>query len=171
MRDFGATYNPIIFYRKDMEQDFFIFNIRTDAPAHSKYSGFVDINYPKNFYVTADDGDTFDIITEQHHLKNIKSTTELVFDRPGVYQIKIIGKKKRPFGFDKIDVKNQPQKIIGISQWGTIKWNSMKNAFRTCVHLNMISATDKPNLSKVKDMTGMFEGCIFLQDPLNVIGT
>ncbi len=48
--------------------------------------------------------------------------------------------------------------LISIDQWGTGKWESMKNAFRECSDLS-IPATDAPNLSEVTDMSYMFSKC------------
>ncbi|WP_353146631.1 BspA family leucine-rich repeat surface protein [Chryseobacterium sp.] len=46
-------------------------------------------------------------------------------------------------------------KITEIVQWGNIQWTSMKSAFSQCGILD-ITATDVPDLSKVKDATLMF---------------
>ena len=47
--------------------------------------------------------------------------------------------------------------ITSIAQWGTNSWSSMNNAFRGCSTLRY-TATDKPDLSRVTDMSGMFFG-------------
>ena len=56
--------------------------------------------------------------------------------------------------------------LKSIEQWGNIKWKSMRFSFD-----GILNATDKPDLSKVKDMTGMFlslctsatdEGCAYI---------
>lgn len=46
-------------------------------------------------------------------------------------------------------------KIQSIDQWGSIKWFNMNHAFAGCSKLK-ISASDKPDLSDVTDMKGMF---------------
>ena len=48
-------------------------------------------------------------------------------------------------------------KLLSIEQWGDIKWTSMKGAFAHCKNLK-INASDKPNLSNVRDMSYMFYG-------------
>ncbi len=52
-------------------------------------------------------------------------------------------------------VASNAAKIQTIVQWGSIEWMSMKSAFRGCSNLTM-TATDKPNLSGVTDMSNMF---------------
>lgn len=47
------------------------------------------------------------------------------------------------------------KKIIDISQWGNIKWNTMAYAFYQCSFLN-VSATDLPDLSNVNTTEAMF---------------
>lgn len=48
------------------------------------------------------------------------------------------------------------QKLVGIEQWGAIEWESMSYAFYGCYNLEY-NATDNPNLSKVTDMSSMFQ--------------
>ncbi|MGC4231966.1 MAG: BspA family leucine-rich repeat surface protein [Niabella sp.] len=54
-----------------------------------------------------------------------------------------------------------------VVQWGSVPWTSMKNAFQSCSNLN-ITATDKPDLSRVKDMSGMFDRCSSLTAPPSI---
>lgn len=46
-------------------------------------------------------------------------------------------------------------KLLEISQWGNIQWQSMYNAFSNCRYLQ-ITATDSPDLSGVQDASYMF---------------
>ena len=50
-------------------------------------------------------------------------------------------------------------KIHNIVQWGDIEWIDMNGAFRGTINLKS-TASDKPDLSRVMDMTNMFEGAI-----------
>lgn len=50
-------------------------------------------------------------------------------------------------------------KLIEISQWGTIKWATMNHAFAGCFNLQL-TASDSPDLSNVTDMSGMFTNTI-----------
>ncbi|WP_181875970.1 BspA family leucine-rich repeat surface protein [Sphingobacterium spiritivorum] len=58
-------------------------------------------------------------------------------------------------------------RLIDVSQWGTAKWSTMKDAFSGADNLN-VSATDIPDLSEVTDMSGMFAGCNKLTGPDNI---
>ncbi|MFP3592854.1 BspA family leucine-rich repeat surface protein [Chryseobacterium sp. SIMBA_038] len=53
------------------------------------------------------------------------------------------------------------QKIIEVSQWGNIVWNTMDWAFSECTNLD-IKAFDAPKLSQVISTFGMFYGCTAL---------
>ena len=57
--------------------------------------------------------------------------------------------------------------LVDVSQWGTVVWNSMQDAFRGCTNFN-ISAIDFPNLSNVKIMNQMFYYCYKLNGPVNI---
>lgn len=46
-------------------------------------------------------------------------------------------------------------KLLEISQWGNIQWQSMYNAFSHCRYVQL-TATDSPNLSAVQDASYMF---------------
>ena len=61
------------------------------------------------------------------------------------------------------------KKIIEVSQWGNIKWKSMKNAFSLCENMN-VSAPDIPNLSIVTDFSYMFNGCSSLLGSPSFVG-
>ncbi len=54
--------------------------------------------------------------------------------------------------------KGEAQKLKTIEEWGIIEWLSMNSAFEGCTYLTY-TATDIPNLEKVKDMSFMFDDC------------
>lgn len=58
-------------------------------------------------------------------------------------------------------------KLIDVSQWGSVPWSSMAQAFENCSNLN-VSATDIPDLSAVTSMANMFLGCSVLTGPANI---
>ncbi|WP_434399244.1 BspA family leucine-rich repeat surface protein [Sphingobacterium spiritivorum] len=58
-------------------------------------------------------------------------------------------------------------RIIDVSQWGTVQWNSMFATFLNCANLN-ITATDMPDLSQVTNAQAMFAGCSVLNGPANI---
>lgn len=75
------------------------------------------------------------------------------FGVPGVYTIKIKGDFPR-IHFDDMGDK---LKIVDISRWGNLQWESMASAFRGCANLGY-SATDAPDLSNVTNTASMFQG-------------
>ena len=72
----------------------------------------------------------------------------------GTYQVKITGAFPRIYMYSSY---GNAQKIYSIDQWGTNEWTSMRRAFDDCNNL-VINASDIPNLSKVTDMSEMFNG-------------
>lgn len=75
----------------------------------------------------------------------------------------------QPANFNRINlgVSISENRIIDVMQWGSTVWTSMDSAFYGCHNLN-ITATDIPNLSKVSDMSHMFEFCNMLNGPANI---
>lgn len=57
--------------------------------------------------------------------------------------------------------------LIDISQWGTTAWTSMFSAFGSCINLNC-TASDLPDLSRVKSTFAMFADDINLTGPSNI---
>lgn len=60
--------------------------------------------------------------------------------------------------FDHITYYGDAAKIMSVSQWGTIQWLSMRNAFAGCVVIDVI-AMQPPNLTNVTDLSKMFYSC------------
>ena len=83
-------------------------------------------------------------------LEGLNSETE--------YRVEITG------NFPRIHINNdavEREKLIEVSQWGTLLWSSMENAFFGCKNMD-VTATDVPNLSMVNSFHGMFRGCLNL---------
>lgn len=57
--------------------------------------------------------------------------------------------------------------LRNVTQWGTVNWTSMEEAFQKCQNLN-ITATDVPNLNLVNNMNSMFISCFNLNGPANI---
>ncbi len=94
----------------------------------------------------------------------------ITFPSTGTYRVKISGDFTRiTFGGG-----GDKEKILDIEQWGDLAWNSFRGAFMGCSNLNQ-TATDAPDLSKVADMSRMFQqassfnGAIGNWDVSNVI--
>jgi len=69
-------------------------------------------------------------------------TISIAGDFPAIY-----------FNFDR---SGDGTKLLDIVQWGNIAWESMQSAFYGCTNMAM-SATDKPDLSGVENMSRMFQ--------------
>ena len=97
---------------------------------------------PGNFSVDWGDG-----VVEHNQTKDLTHT----YSSGGTYTVKITG------DFSRIYFQNdlKKDKIIAVENWGDINWTTMNHAFYGCTNLN-ITATDKPNLSNVTNMSGMF---------------
>lgn len=54
--------------------------------------------------------------------------------------------------------------VVDVLQWGDIQWKSFKQCFYHNEMIGDFSATDAPNLSEVKDMSGMFKSTNFEGD-------
>ncbi len=50
------------------------------------------------------------------------------------------------------------KKLLDVNQWGTANWEDLDDAFRDCENMEM-SATDKPDLTAVNDLSCMFFNC------------
>ncbi len=50
------------------------------------------------------------------------------------------------------------EKIIAVTQWGNINWQSMEAAFSDCINLD-VTATDIPDLTNVTSTSLMFHNC------------
>lgn len=64
----------------------------------------------------------------------------------------------KPTNFLRININNGPcrSRLIDLLQWGTAQWNTMDYAFYGCDNLGGAGAVDKPDLTYVFSMTGMF---------------
>jgi len=71
------------------------------------------------------------------------------YDTPGEYTIAIGGT------FPQFHSGYDADKILSVESWGTQVWKSFEDAFYYCNNLTL-NAPDKPNLSQVKSMSGMF---------------
>ncbi|WP_409966327.1 hypothetical protein PIECOFPK_00241 [Mycovorax composti] len=81
-----------------------------------------------------------------------------------------------PVGGD-VELRLGPQNLMAvhmyginfkeISQWGDVVWSSMASAFNGATVMD-VTATDKPNLSQVTDMSFMFSQCEKLTGPNNI---
>ena len=100
--------------------------------------------------------------------KNLTLDAKHTYAQAGTYTIKIVGKFPRIYFGQNVDYnyetfENDSRKIISIEQWGTNIWESMAGAFTETTYLEG-KASDRPNLSKVTDMSTMFAESAFNQN-------
>ncbi len=88
------------------------------------------------------------------------------FGTPGTYTIRIGGIFTRISFSDKGD----KSKILRVDQWGDNKWVSMEKAFQGCNNLSGV-ATDAPDLTKVTDMSYMFDHATTFNQPIGTWDT
>ncbi len=79
------------------------------------------------------------------------------YDSAGNYQVSISG------DFPRIFANN---KLITVDQWGDIEWTSMNSAFSLTEYMDVV-ATDVPDLSRVTDMSYMFDSAFSLRGGLS----
>ncbi|MFD1628268.1 BspA family leucine-rich repeat surface protein [Pseudopedobacter beijingensis] len=89
-------------------------------------------------------------------LGGLTSSQTIDFGSAGTYRVEIGGDFPH---FYLNNNQNSRSKLKSIDQWGDIQWESMKSAFHGAENM-VYAATDKPDLSKVKEMDSMFEGAI-----------
>ena len=82
------------------------------------------------------------------------------------------------FGGETHIKKHDPQRLIAVEQWGTVRWfeTGLKRAFFRCTNMD-VTATDSPDLRlpyldsrPVQDLTSMFFGCTSLVNANGSIG-
>jgi len=103
----------------------------------------IESGYKYDFTVDWGDGSTDE---------NVTKTISHTYPSPGTYTVSISGGFP---GWEFPAYSPNNKKLMSIEQWGGIQWRTMKNAFISCSSL-VSNANDQPNLSLVKDMSGMF---------------
>ena len=75
------------------------------------------------------------------------------YANPGTYAVSVYG------GLEAISLDGHPDaaKLVSIDQWGDASWTTMNSAFAGAVNM-IYRATDIPDLSRVSDMSSMFDG-------------
>ncbi|TVZ14962.1 BspA family leucine-rich repeat surface protein [Maribacter sp. MAR_2009_72] len=91
---------------------------------------------------------------------NVTGDITHTYETPGIYTVSISGDFPRIY-FGGWDVERDSQKILTVEQWGNYGWSSMNGAFINCSNLDVV-AEDVPNLTWVKSLTTMFQGCTSL---------
>ena len=85
---------------------------------------------------------------------NQSSNATHTYANAGDYEVRISGDFPR-IHFNAFDGNDNSNSIVVINQWGNQQWTSMRHAFSGATDLEG-EATDRPDLSRVTDMWGMF---------------
>lgn len=98
---------------------------------------------------------------------NVTGSITHTYATPGTYTVSITGAFPRIyFNATSIFTPKESRKILTVEQWGNVAWTSMASAFSGCANLR-INAADKPDLSRVTDMSRMFYRATALNDNIN----
>ncbi len=89
----------------------------------------------------------------EEHFTNLQESPSHIYEAAGVYTIAIQGDFPALQMENSVDLSKQA--LLSIDNWGAIHWQSMHHAFYECGNMTY-NATDIPNLSEVKSMSGMF---------------
>jgi len=123
-------------------------------PSSPKLTIGKNLAYAYDFQIDWGDG-TVEHITTDEPIQDI----EHVYASAGVYTVSIGG------DFPAISMyysDEQSQKaLVSIDHWGIIPWQSMFGAFTSCNNMEEYAAEDKPNLTNVISMEGMFADSSF----------
>lgn len=135
----------------------FVMTVKTDNVGQSEYNQFILPLKPGEYYnCMIDWGD----LTTERLINNNNSSIIHSYGSPGVYVIKILG----VFPAICFDASGDKDKLMDILRWGRISWTTMESAFRGCSNVR-ITAQDSPNLTRVTNMSRMFDGaCIATPD-------
>ena len=146
---------------QEKEEKYFITTWKTDNVGISNNNQIIIPTAGDGYNYSVDWGDG-------SSSKNLTVDAKHTYNKAGTYKIKIAGDFPRIYFGQNIDYnlntyENDSRKILSIDQWGTNIWKSMSGAFAECSYLEG-KAIDKPNLSKVKDMSSMFAVSNFNQN-------
>ncbi|WP_109829684.1 BspA family leucine-rich repeat surface protein [Reichenbachiella versicolor] len=109
----------------------------------------IPTNSDYSYDYSVDWGDGSDIET---HTGNVSHT----YAQSGIYTVKIAGQFPAIYfgnGDPKLSISRLS--ILDVISWGGIEWKTMEHAFQDCSNLK-VTAIDAPDLSEVRDMSGMF---------------
>lgn len=126
--------------------------VKTDNPGTSTNTQFtlpLDGSSTYNFDIDWGDGNSETIVT------NTPFTHE--YGVTGTFNIKI-GGVNNTFPALRFADGGDKEKLLFISNWGSIAWLSMQDAFFGCENL-LVTASDIPDVSAVTDFSAMYDFC------------
>ncbi|RUA29724.1 MAG: hypothetical protein DSY76_03115 [Bacteroidetes bacterium] len=101
-----------------------------------------------------------------YEAKNIKGDHKCLFDSGDEQTVSIKGNYPSIAGHYHDCSRGGTNEILSVEQWGDQHWLTMENAFGGCRDLKF-NAEDKPDLSHVTSMSGMFHGAENFNSPIN----
>ena len=135
-----------------------IIKVKTDAPGKSSNSQFTIPTNGKGYNYAVDcDNDGLNEaigVTGEYTCRYLLRGNHTIRISGTFPQIYFNGKPSARAQHNPSYPSDSP-KLLSIKQWGTTPWRSMRAAFKGCDNMT-ISATDRPNLTRVKDMSSMF---------------
>lgn len=116
----------------------------------------IPLDLSQNYSFEIDWGDGYKQMIFADRQNPLGSSVTHFYSSPGIYTVKMIGQ------IPLLSFKESPssaKKLLSVEQWGSNQWKNMAHMFFYATNFQL-NATDQPNLSKVTDMTSMFEGAI-----------
>lgn len=127
--------------------DYFEMIVKTDNSGTSNNNQFT--------IPTGDGTFNYEVETSEQNLTGVTGDVTLEWTTPGTYYVRITGQFPQIY-FNNVGDKD---KLLDISNWGVIQWESFNRSFFGCSNLN-ITAMDAPDLRSVTSMNTAFSGAI-----------
>ena len=123
-----------------------------DEPDTTSFDTTWQTSEPNQLVTIPLEGSSMNIYWDDGHINtNASGTISHTYKVPSNYTVRISGDLTRINLNGHVDAP----KLISIDQWGNISWNTMKNAFKGATNM-VYNANDSPDLTLVRDMSGMF---------------
>ena len=137
----------------DIPKNDFVIKVQGDS-----FTINIDSELEYNYSVDCDN-DGIDEIREHHESYSCN------YDDSGEHIIRIKDDSGDLTGFPRIFFK-QSYTLLGVVQWGKMRWTSMREAFSGCTQFNSLGS-DTPDLSAVEDFSYMFSSAINFNQDIN----
>ncbi|MFT4892314.1 MAG: flagellin-like protein [Candidatus Nanohaloarchaea archaeon] len=93
------------------------------------------------------------VTNSEDSLHGVNGDKVIHWEEGGVRKVRIEGDLPHL----KYDFASDSSKIVDVSQWGDVQWQSMRMMFRGAENLIEFTAEDDPSMSQVKSMKSMFD--------------
>ena len=151
---FGQSNNATV--TLNIKPVLFRIKVKTDNPGSSSYVEFqisvFNNGYNYNYNIDCNNDGKYESMGED-------GSYICEYDTAGEYTIAIGGT------FPQFQNGYDNKKILSVESWGTQVWKSFEDAFAICSNL-ILNAPDRPNLSQVTNMDGMFYGATAFNQPI-----